>query len=561
VSQPVASNLAQALEEAVALHRRGDLRGAERIYTRILKARRDHFDALHLLGLLKHQSGKAGEAYRLISAALAVNPRSADARSNLGLALHALRRDADALASFDQALALDPDHVEALNNRGMALLTLERPAEALATFERLLAVSPRHLEGQVNRANALLVLGRVDEAIARYDAVLAAHPRHAGAQFNRGNALVRRDRLAEAIAAYDRAIALVPGYVKAHNNRGNALRALNRNREALASYAKAIASEKDFADAHLNEAHALLTLGDFARGFPAYEWRWKVADIAPHRRTFRQPLWLGERAIGGKTILLHAEQGFGDTIQFVRYAKPLARSGANVVLEVPPALKDLMADIDGAAHVLARGETLPPFEVHCPLASLPLALKTEPAGIPAEIPYLAAPPERLAKWRARMDALARPRVALAWSGSAVHANDRNRSIALSRLQPLWSSDGVSFVSVQRDPREDDARTLADVPQLTHLGGELVDFADAAAVLALADLVISVDSALAHLAGALGRPVWILLPFAPDWRWMLDREDSPWYPTARLFRQPSPGDWDSVIGRVRAELALTVARAA
>jgi tetratricopeptide (TPR) repeat protein len=561
VPQPVASNLAQAIEEAVALHRQGDLRGAERIYARILKARRDHFDALHLLGLLKHQTGKAGEAYRLISAALAVNPRSADARSNLGLALHALKRDADALASFDQALALDPDHVEALNNRGTALLTLDRPAEALATFERLLAVSPRHLEAQVNRANALLALGRADEAIARYDAVLAAQPRHAGAQFNRGNALARSYRCAEAIAAYDRAIALVPGYVKAHNNRGNALRALNRNREALASYGQAIAFEKDFADAHLNAAHALLTLGDFARGFAAYEWRWKVAEIAPHRRTFRQPLWLGERPLGGKTILLHAEQGFGDTIQFVRYAKPLARSGAHVVLEIPPALKDLMAGIDGAARVLARGETLPAFDVHCPLASLPLALKTEPAGIPAEIPYLTAPPERLAKWRTRMDALARPRVALAWSGSAAHANDRNRSIALSRLQSLWSLDGVSFVSVQRDPREEDARVLAGIFQLTHLGGELADFADTAAVLALADLVISVDSAVAHLAGAMGRPLWILLPFSPDWRWMLDREDSPWYPTAGLLRQPSLGDWDSVIGRVRTELALAAARGA
>jgi len=561
VPQPVASNLAQAIEEAVALHRQGDLRGAERIYTRILKARRDHFDALHLLGLLKHQTGKAGEAHRLISAALAVNPRSADARSNLGLALHALKRDAEALASFEQALALDPDHVEALNNRGTALLALDRAAEALAAFERLLAISPRHLEAQVNRANALLALGRADEAITRYDAVLAAQPRHAGAQFNRGNALARSDRCAEAISAYDRAIALVPSYVKAHNNRGNALRALNRNREALASYGAAIAFDKDFADAHLNEAHALLTLGEFARGFAAYEWRWKVADIAPHRRTFRQPLWLGERPLGGRTILLHAEQGFGDTIQFVRYAGPLARSGANVVLEVPPALKALMAEVDGAAHVLARGETLPAFDLHCPLASLPLALKTEPAGIPAEMPYLAAPPERLAKWRTRMDALARPRVALAWSGSPAHANDRNRSIALSRLQSLWSLDGVSFVGVQREPREEDARALAGIPRLTHLGGELADFADTAAVLALADLVISVDSAVAHLAGAMGRPLWILLPFAADWRWMLDREDSPWYPTARLVRQPSLGDWDSVIGRVRAELAVAALPAA
>jgi tetratricopeptide (TPR) repeat protein len=556
VSQSVASNLAQALEQAVALHRQGDLARAEKIYTRILKARRDHFDALHLLGLLKHQSGKTGEAYRLISAALTVNPRSADARSNLGLVLHALKRDADALASFEQALALDPAHSEALNNRGMALIKLNRPADAVVAFERLLALSPRHLEAQVNRANALLDLDRVDEAIAAYDAVIALQPGHAGAHFNRGNALAQRDRLAEAIAAYDRAVALTPGYAKAHNNRGLALRALNRNEEALASYGRAIAVDKDFAEAHLNAAHALLSLGDFARGFAAYEWRWKIPSTAPHRRTFRQPLWLGTSPIAGKTILLHAEQGLGDTIQFARYVKPLARAGAGVVLEVAPALKQLMSGIDGGARVLAPGEALPAFDLHCPLASLPLAFKTEPASIPAEIPYLTAPAERLEKWRARIEALARPRVALAWSGNAAHANDRNRSIALARLAPLWSREGASFFSVQRDVRETDAGVLAGAQGLVHVGDELSDFADTAAVLAFTDLVISVDSAVAHLAGAMGRPVWIVLPFSPDWRWMLAREDSPWYPTARLFRQPAIGDWESVLARLRLELTRT-----
>jgi len=553
VSQSVASNLAQALEQAVALHRQGDLARAEKIYTRILKARRDHFDALHLLGLLKHQSGKTGEAYRLISAALTVNPRSADARSNLGLVLHALKRDADALASFEQALAVDPAHGEALNNRGMALIKLNRPAEAVVAFERLLASSPRHLEAQVNRANALLDLDRVDEAIAAYDAVIALQPGHAGAHFNRGNALAQGHRLPEAIAAYDRAIALAPGYAKAHNNRGLALRALNRHEEALASYGRAIAVDKDFAEAHLNAAHALLSLGDFARGFAAYEWRWKIPS-APHRRAFRQPLWLGTSPIAGKTILLHAEQGLGDTIQFARYVKLLVRAGATVVLEVAPALKQLMSGIDGAARVVETGEALPAFDLHCPLASLPLAFKTELASIPAGIPYLTAPAERLEKWRARIETLARPRIALAWSGNAAHANDRNRSIPLARLEPLWSRAGASFISVQRDVRDADAGVLAGAEGLVHVGDELSDFADTAGVLALADLVISVDSAVAHLAGAMGRPVWILLPCSPDWRWMLAREDSPWYPTARLFRQPAIGDWESVLARLRLELA-------
>src|ERR1051326_992357 len=554
VSTSVAANLAQALAQAVALHRQGDLAQAEKIYARILKARRDHFDALHLLGLLKHQTGKTGEAYRLIGAALAVNPRSADARSNLGLVLHALKRDADALASFQAALALDPGHVEALNNRGSALLGLDRPAEALASFERLLAIDPRHLEAQVNRANALLELNRVDAAIAGYDAVLAAQPRHAGAHFNRGNALMQRDRLDAAIAAFDRALAIAPGYAKAHTNRGLALRALNRHAEALASYERALALDKDFAEAHLNAAHALLTLGDFRRGFAAYKWRWKIPATAPQRRTLRQPLWLGTPPIAGKTILIHAEQGLGDTIQFARYAKPLTRAGAKVLLEVAPPLKQLLSGMDAATRVVAQGEALPPFDLHCPLASLPLAFKTELASIPVEVPYLAASAQRLEKWRARMDALPPPRIALAWSGNPAHANDRHRSIALSRLQPLCSLEGASFISVQRELREGDAGALAGAARLVHLGDELADFADTAAVLALADLVISVDSAVAHLAGAMGRPVWILLPFSPDWRWMLAREDSPWYPTARLFRQPAIGDWASVIARARDEIA-------
>lgn len=554
MSKSVASDLAQALEQAVAWHRQGDLARAEKIYARILKARRDHFDALHLLGLLKHQAGKAGEAYRLISAALAVNPRSADARCNLGLVLHALKRDTDALASFDAALALDPAHIEALNNRGTALIKLNRAADALAAFERLLALSPRHLEAQVNRANALLDLGRIDEAIAAYDAVLASQPRDAGAHFNRGNALARRDRLDEAVAAYDRAIAIAPGYVKAHNNRGLALRALNRHAEALASYGRAIALDKDFADAHLNAAHALLSLGDLPRGFAEYEWRWKSEALALPRRTFRQPLWLGTPPVAGKTILLHAEQGLGDTIQLARYAKLLARAGGTVMLEAASALKQLLSGMDGAVRVLAQGEASAAFHLHCPLASLPLAFKTELASIPAEVPYLAAPAERLAKWRPRMDALARPRIALAWSGNAAHANDRNRSIPLAQFEPLWSRAAGSLVSVQRDLREADAGVLAGTPRLVHLGDELSDFADTAAVLALADLVISVDSAVAHLAGAMGRPVWILLPYSPDWRWLLGREDSPWYPTARLFRQPAIGDWASVIERLRQELA-------
>jgi tetratricopeptide (TPR) repeat protein len=545
--------IAQAVETAAALFRQGRLDEAEKICTRVLKARSDWFDALHLLGLIKLQSGKAGAALGLLEAALKINPRSADVLSNLGMTLAALNRDADALVTLDQALALAPRNFEALNNRGNVLLKLARPAEALAAFEQASALEPRFLGARASRGNALAQLGRFDEALAQYDAVLAASPSHAETHYNRGNALASLGRHQEAIAAHDRALAMRPNYVKALLNRGLALQACNRHQDALASFGQVLATDKDNADAHHNESLSLLTLGDYSRGFETYEWRWQRSGM-PARRRFGKPLWLGEYPLGRKTILLHGEQGLGDTIQFARYAPLLARTGAKVVLEVQPELTRLLARIEGVAGVVARGAPLPDFDVHCPVGSLPRALRTQPATIPAEVPYLTADAERIAKWRTRIESLPAPRIAIAWAGNASHANDRNRSMALSRLAPLLATERASFVSIQRELRGEDADLVARMPRLTHVGDDLADFDDTAAVATLADLVISVDTAVVHLAGALGRPTWILVPFWPDWRWMLGREDSPWYPTARLFRQPAPGDWDSVLARVTDELS-------
>jgi hypothetical protein len=360
-------------------------------------------------------------------------------------------------------------------------------------------------------------------------------------------------RYEEAVAAYDSALSIAPDHVKAWNNRGLALQALNRHAEALTSFSRALEIRKDYADAHFNQALALLTIGDFRRGFEKYEWRWRRTGMPAHGRSYGRPLWLGEYPLQRKTILLHAEQGLGDTIHFARYVPLLARAGARVVLEVQAQLAPLLGRLEGAASVVARGEPLPPFDVHCPLGSLPLALKTEPATIPAEASYLKGDDARIAKWRARIGPLERPRVALAWAGNAQHINDRNRSIALSRLASLWSAASPRFIGIQRELRGEDGELLAREPRVMQIGAELDDFADTAAVIALVDLVVSVDTSVAHLAGAMGRPVWILLPFSPDWRWALAGESSPWYPTARLFRQPGLGDWDSVIERVGREL--------
>jgi hypothetical protein len=294
-----------------------------------------------------------------------------------------------------------------------------------------------------------------------------------------------------------------------------------------------------------------LTLGDFDGGWKEYEWRWKTGALAAQRRQFKAPLWLGDAPVSGKTILLHAEQGFGDTIQFIRYAPLLASRGAKVVCEVQPELLSLLSRFDGI-DVIAKGEPLPPFDLHCPLLSLPFAFGTKLETIPASIPYLAPSAERLAHWRDRLPR-GGPRAGFVWSGSSSHKNDSNRSIPLARLAALFADPSLACFSLQCELRDADNEALRGLPNLVQLGGGLRDFADTAAVISLLDVVISVDTSVAHLAGALGKPVVILLPYAADFRWMRGCDETPWYPTAKLFRQPAFGDWDSVIARLSDEL--------
>jgi tetratricopeptide (TPR) repeat protein len=551
-SKPGPFNPGAALQEAVTLHRQGQLRDAEKIYTRVLKAAPDNFDALNLLGGVKLQQGHPGEAERLFRAAVKANPGAPQAWSHLGQALHAQRRAAEALECLDKARMLAPDDVNILNQHANALLSCGEPENALAEFKAVLGRMPQHVEARINCGLAQAALGAPELALGEFETALKLAPGHPVAQYNRGVALIGLGRYAEAVAANDGVLAAVPDHANAWLNRGKALAQLARFDDAIASYGNAIALRKDFADAHFNRALALLTLGDYRRGFEEYEWRSRRTGMVPEKSRGR-PLWLGDYPLARKTVLLHAEQGLGDTIQFARYVPLLAAQGAKIVLEVQAELKPLLSGLGGAT-VIARGEAPPPFDVHCPVGSLPLALKTELSSVPAQIPYLSADETRLAKWSARIGALAQPRIALVWAGNASHDNDRNRSIAFAKLAPLFSEAPASFISLQRDVRDDDAASLAAEKSVTHIGGELEDFSDTAAVLALCDLAITVDTAVAHLAGAMGRPVWVLVPFAPDWRWTLQGETTPWYPTARLFRQTALGHWQNVIERVGAESA-------
>ena len=539
--------------EAMALHQQGRLSEAERIYAAILRVDPGRADALHLLGLANFQRGRLPEALRLISAALKADPRSADMHANCGLVLDSLRQHDEALASFERAVALRPDHVQALSNRAVTLSTLGRIEEALKSWDAALAADPNHAEALHGRGNALYRLKRPDAALADYDRLLALRPDNIDALNNRGGTLAELGRLDEAFASYTRASALDPSIPEILINMGHICADRHQFNAALSYYAAAAAQPKLRPEAEWYTSLVHLRLGEFAQGWREYEWRWQQASWAPQRRDFAAPLWLGQEPVAGKTVLLHAEQGFGDTVQFARYAKLVAGMGARVLLEVHAPLKPLMTGIEGAAQVLSRGEALSAFDLHCPLMSLPLALGTTLETVPAAIPYLEAPEERAACWGARLGELRSPRVGVVWAGSATHKNNHNRSIALARFASLLNAPGVAFVSLQSEVGAADKAILDRHPGVIQVGRRLGDFADTAAVIAQLDLVIAVDTAVVHLAGALGKPVWVLLPFTPDFRWLLEREDSPWYPTARLFRQPRFGDWDSVLARVKREL--------
>ena len=521
-------------------------------YRSALELRPGFADGHFNLGNALDDLGRYEAAVASYRSALALKPGFAEAHNNLGSALSHLERHEEAIASCRSALALRPGFAEAHNNLGRALNDLKRYDEAIGSCRSALALKPDFAEAYSNLGSALNNLKRHEEAIASCRQALAIQPGLAEAHSNLGAALSAVDRHEEAIASCQRALAIKPELADAHNNLGNALNACNRHEEAIAIYQRALALQPDLAEAHLNQSFALLAIGDFEHAWKEYEWRWLTREFERLPK-FKQQPWRGAGDLSGKRILLHNEQGFGDTLQFVRYVPLVAARGARVVLEVQRPLKALAGSVAGVDEVVAEGEALPGFDYQCPLLSLPLAFGTTLQSIPGEVPYLHPAPDRVAKWRALLGERTGLRIGLAWSGNRNQKNDHNRSIGLARLLPLLSVPGVRFVGLQKELREEDVEVLGKVPGFTHLGEQLEDFADTAAAVSLLDLVITVDSAVAHLAGALGRPVWVLLPFAADWRWLLEREDSPWYPSARLFRQPKIGDWDSVIARLREEL--------
>lgn len=575
-----------------ALQSLGRLDEALSSYDRALALRSDDAEAHNNRGVTLQGLQRFAEALAGYDRALSLNPGFAEAHKNRGRVLTLLKRPAEALTSYERALSLRADDAEAWNSHGILLKNLQRPEEALSSYDRALALAPDRPETHNNRGAALSELGRPDEALTCYDRALALRPDDATSWYNRGNALRELGRPEEALASYDRALALRPGYVEAHNNRGNALRLLKRldealasfdtalalrpdadihtNRgnalkdlgrldEAVASYDRAIALEPGHADSHWNKAFALLLQGDFERGLPLYEWRWESGETRKFKRGFAQPLWLGIEPLAGKTILLQAEQGLGDSIQFCRYAPLVHGRGARVLLAVPRPLLRLLGELEGVSELVDKGERLPAFDCYCPLLSLPLAFGTRLDTIPTPDAYLKPEADKVEAWRERLGPQIKPRIGVVWSSTSKFENDANRSMEFRRFIEAIPPGTFDVVCLQKEIKASDIGDFQRHGEVRFFGGLLTDFAETAALASCMDVVVSTCTSVPHLTAALGIPTWLVLARIPDWRWMLGRDNSPWYRAAKLYRQGEDRAWEPVLQRVAGDLLKRVGR--
>jgi Flp pilus assembly protein TadD len=520
------SSIPDMLESAVRHHRARQRREAEAIYRQILARHPDCDAALHLLGVIAMESRRSKAAAELIRRAIAINPAVAGYYNNLGNALRNTREYDQAIAAYRQALTLDPQFAMVHYNLGNTLL------------DRF------HFDD-------------LDEVIRCNETALRLQPEYPEAFNNLSMALYRQGKHPEAIAACRTALRLKPDYAEAYSNLGNSLMELGDFDECTAAYREAIRLKPDFVIAHYNLAIVLLLQGDFKEGWLEHEWRLQDANKQPPR-----PYTHGGMSIEnvrGKTLLVFEPQGLGDIIQFIRYAPMITKLGGRIMIQCVPELARLLRSVPDLAQILHPESRVPPFDVHCALMSLPLLFQTDIDSIPAAVPYLHPEPELLEQWRQTLGPRdGSLRVGLVWAGSTTFQADRTRSLQLDQLALLAAVPHVKFYSLQKGPPGEQAKQPPPGMNLIDLGPQLHDLADTAAVMSLLDLIITTDTSIPHLAGALARPVWVMLQFLPDWRWLLKRDDSPWYPTMRLFRQTTRGDWHAVIERVAASLAALAA---
>jgi tetratricopeptide (TPR) repeat protein len=585
---------AELLTTALAHHRSGDTAQAEQLYRQILAAEPAQADAWHCLGVLCLQTGRAADAVEMIGRAVELSPAQAEFYNHLGAALGALERHDEAVATLRHAVRLNINSGEAHYNLGTALRNADKLDDAVVSFRHAIAADPRAAEAHYNLANTLRELKRMDEAEASYRDALAARPNYIKALVNLGNLLRELKRFDEALDVLRRSVALAPDHANAaqnlgttlrdagqfdeavvwlrraaelepdsaetQNNLGTALQALADFEGAMNCYERALQLDPNLAEAHFSRATWRLRKGDLAAGFPEYEWRWKCSGWSD--RGFRQPKWDGS-PIEERTILLYAEQGLGDTLHFVRYAAEARRRGGTVIVECQAPLLKLLKGCRGIDELVALGSPLPHFDVHAPLLSLPAILKLSLDGLSREAasfePYLQADADLIERWRGVLAGYEGFRVGVCWQGNPQYLFDSQRSFSLTSLAPVAAVSRVRMISLQKSAMNEQLdpagfEIIQLQPPLDETAGA---FMDTAAVMKHLDLVITTDTALAHLAGALGVKVWTAVSAHPDWRWMFDREDTPWYPTMRLFRQRRLNDWSGVFERMATELRRVV----
>lgn len=547
---PIASKVEKLIVRSIDLYATGDFEAAEAGFRKILKIEKREFNALHHLGLIALQKGDYATAVVQIKKAIDQHPGSFIALSNLCVAYQKSGRLEDALAAANRALALKSDHAEAYLNRGYSFLLLGKYEEGITDFNKCIVLGRRNYQPYLNRGIANHKLQRYDEALADADIALALNPGSAQALSLKGDALTGSRRYAEALGYYDEAFDLNPNFVEAYVNKGNALRDFGRFVEALQLYDKAVGLDPDFTEALQSRGMLNLLMGNFPEGWRDHEHR-KSGGIFNDGKSFKAPVWTGEAEISGTTIFIRPEQGLGDVIQFSRYVKCLEKSGARILFDPYPKLAALMKTMDAEFEIVAAADQILSYDYHCPLLSLPFAFGTTEENIPNDTPYLFADPSRIETWRSRIGATGF-RIGICWQGSK-HLVDLGRSFPVDLFKHIARLPDVRLISLHKGAGEDQLETLPEGMVVEVLGDDFdaseSAFLDTAAVMMCCDLIITSDTSVAHLAGALGAPVWVALKKTPDWRWMLERQDSPWYPTMRLFRQKVEGDWDGVFSEI------------
>lgn len=511
---PCALVISTSLQAGLALHREGKLEQAQQTYEQILAVSPSNFDALHFMGVIFYQLGNYPKSVEVIGEALAVDSKQAAAHINLGVALTGLGRIEEALASYDCAIALNDGSAQAHMHRGNTLMKLQRFDEAVTSHTRAIEIKGDFAQAHLSLGSALKHLGRLEAAAQCFENAIVLRENYAQAYFNRGVVLHEQSRMDAAIASYESAINIAP----------------------------------DYAEAWLNKSLALLSLGEYLRGWPVYEWRWRKEKRKLDPNVDMQRQWSGRESLQDKTILIYAEQGLGDSIQFCRYAKELSALGARVIMQVPRSLLGLVASLQGVTEAIEEGAPVPPYDFHCALMSLPGAFKTDLFSIPLAHGYMSVRPDKYKIWHQRLGPKQGVRIGLVWNGAIGTQKDKDRSLPLSQLL-MHLPPQFEYICLQKDIRDSDRGDLA-ASAIRYFGPEIDDFTDTAALCELVDLVISVDTSVAHLAGALGRPTWVLLPYVADWRWLMDREDSPWYESMLLIRQGTDRQWAPVLAGMK-----------